>query len=405
MPEVQIEKASLIEIAMFGGFSIQTAGEALTDSAGRTKQLWTLLEYLIANRLNDISQEKLIEILWEDEACSDPANALKNLVYRLRSLLKMLGGENSPEFILFKRNNYCWNNALHCAIDTEEFEKSFRAAKAGGLSDEERMSRYLRAVELYKGDFLPKSSSQDWVISRSTYYRNIFIECVKGVCELLIQFKHFEEAEMICQKALSIEPFDESLHALVINLYLAAGSRQKAVAYYEYASEMFYEKLGVKFSDPIRSLMRGVTKTVNGVEKDMDIIEDGLRESGEINCAYFCNYEVFKSIYRIEARMAERFGQSVFVVLLTLEADGGVEKQDVLDAMQVLKSIILKNLRKSDVVSRFSNTQFILMLPALTFENGKLVLNRIVRKYNEECRRRSIRLNTRLNPLKPVEQR
>lgn len=396
------EKKSLIEIAMFGGFSIKIDDKILTDDTGRTKQLWILLEYLVANRHIDISQEKLIEILWEDEDCDNPLNAMKNLVYRLRSMLNDLTTDKY-EFIVFKRNVYSWNNDLPCIIDSEEFEKSYKAAKISSLPAEERLKHYMEAINIYKGEFLPKSSMKDWVVACSEYYRNIFIECVKAACVIFQSLGEYENAALICEKAVAVDPFDETMHELIINNYLVSGNRQKAVAHYEYVSNMFYEKLGLKLSDNFRNLMREVIRSVSGIENDLDVINEDLREREKIDSAYFCDYEIFKSIYRIEVRLTERFGQSVFVALLTLETSGKEKQAAVSDAMQFLKTVILSSLRKSDIVSRFSNTQFILMLPSLTFENGQMVLNRISKKFYEKGRISGFKLHTKLNPLSPLQ--
>ena len=393
---------SPVEITMLGGFSVKINNRVLADETGRTKQLWTLLEYLIANRMNDISQEKLIELLWEDEKSDNPLNALKNLVYRLRNMLGELCPERKYDFILYKRNIYSWNNDLPCVIDAEEMEKYFKHARSGGLSPEETLEQYLKAIELYKGDYLPKSTMYDWVVSYGSYYRNIFIDCVKGAGNLLMSKRKYADAALICERAASIEPYDESLHELIVRAYLQNGDRHKAVEHYEYVSELFYKNLGVKLSDNIRLMMRDIMKSISGVEKDLDVIKDDLRETETINTSYLCDYEIFRNIYRIEARMAERFGQSVFVALLTVEPAGGAKQADIAVAMQVLKEIILRSLRKSDVVSRYSNTQYVLMLPTLTYENGQMVLGRIVSRFNGVYKSRSIRLSTKLNPLSPA---
>ena len=76
-----------IEIQMLGEFAITINGNTITNLKGRTKRVWMLIEYLIANRHSDISIEKLIDVLWGEDECGDPVNALKNLVYRARTCL------------------------------------------------------------------------------------------------------------------------------------------------------------------------------------------------------------------------------------------------------------------------------------------------------------------------------
>ena len=76
-----------INIKMLGKFQIEYDGKVLSDDQSRTKQVWILLEYLLTNRRSDISVDRLIDVLWEDGGVDNPANALKNLIYRLRNLL------------------------------------------------------------------------------------------------------------------------------------------------------------------------------------------------------------------------------------------------------------------------------------------------------------------------------
>lgn len=406
MSDILDNNIKLIEIKMLGGFSIKVGDRVLDDSAGRTKKCFVLLEYLIANRNTEISTEKLIELIWGDDESDNPANALKNLIYRIRGILAPLCEDEKYDFIIFNRNNYFWNNKLPCKIDIEEFEAAYKTAKRSNISAAYRLEMLNKAISLYGGEFLPKSSMEDWVILNNTRYTRMFMECVKGISELYAANGEYDEIIAVCEKALTVDTFDETLHELLLRAYLKAGRRQKAISHYEYASELFYEKLGIKLSENVRTLMRNEIKTESGIEKDLDVIKDDLKESQLIDTAYYCDYEIFKNLYRIEARLSERFGQSVFVALLTLEPFKlGEAPQRLNETMQLLKAVILNRLRKSDIVSRYSSSQYILMLPALTFENGQMVLKRIVSRFNEEIgsrKQQSFFLGTKLNPLNPA---
>ena len=130
----------VIIINMFGGFSIKAKDKILTDDTGRSKQIWNLLQYIILNRYSDVSQEKLIDVCWNDESSDNPVNALKNLVYRIRITLDSFFCDKNCNPIIFKRNTYCWNNELPCLIDVEEFEKAWKKTKQKNISDEEKIS-------------------------------------------------------------------------------------------------------------------------------------------------------------------------------------------------------------------------------------------------------------------------
>ncbi|HEX3027025.1 MAG TPA: BTAD domain-containing putative transcriptional regulator [Clostridia bacterium] len=389
-----------ISVTMFGEFTVKTGGRVLTDRFGRAKRIRNLLEYLIANRNGDSSQEKLIEVLWGDTECRDPANALKNLVYRLRNLM---GTPDGMDYIIFRHNTYAWNNELPCVVDIEEFKKAWeQGRRAEGES--EKLKAFYRAAELYQGEFLPGSSMQDWVVRMSTGFAGMFLEGVNEICRIYAAREEYEKIVEICQRAMKTNPYAESLHEKMIWAYLRSGDRQRAVFQYEYSSGFFYDKLGVKLSDRIGSAVYKTARSLKGLETDMVVIKKDLRESDEVNGAYFCDYEQFRSAYHVMARICGRTGASVFLALLTVAPSGkkSPDNQKVSEAMQTLKGAIVSSLRKSDLVARFSSTQFILMMPSLTYENGKMVLERILRKYDQTGNIRGITVFTRLNPLETV---
>ena len=129
MNEMQPEK-DITYIRTLGGFSIQYGDRQISDADARTKKVWLLLEYLISNRGKDISAEQLGEAIWrDDEESINPSNALKNLVYRARTLLKQLRPDTGEDYIVFTRNSYVWNCDFPCVVDVEEFEKYYRIFK------------------------------------------------------------------------------------------------------------------------------------------------------------------------------------------------------------------------------------------------------------------------------------
>ena len=111
-----------LKIKMLGEFSISYNDNTLNDSTSRFKKVWSLLEYLITFREKEISQNELIEVLWEDENLSSPTNNLKTLVHRARNVLDSLGYTEGKNMIKFSRGSYHWNNDLDFEIDIEIFK-------------------------------------------------------------------------------------------------------------------------------------------------------------------------------------------------------------------------------------------------------------------------------------------
>ena len=51
----------ILQVNMFGEFSLTYGGATIDDSGSRSKKLWTLLEYLLVFRDREITQNELIE--------------------------------------------------------------------------------------------------------------------------------------------------------------------------------------------------------------------------------------------------------------------------------------------------------------------------------------------------------
>ena len=208
----------------------------------------------------------------------------------------------------------------------------------------------------------------------------------------------------ICKAANLIEPFEESIHEALIHAWVMQGSFQKALEHYEYVNKLLYQELGVKPSNRLRSIYRDIIKTVSHVETDMDIIKEDLRETILASNSFYCEYEVFKNIYRLEARSAARTGRSAFLALLTVSTqDQQIPDQKLLNlGMESLLNTICESLRRNDVVSRFSATQYVVMLMSLTYESGQTVLNRIITKFRKNYPHIPLLIHSNLQPLDPL---
>jgi len=66
--------------------------------------------------------------------------------------------------------------------------------------------------------------------------------------------------------------------------------------------------------------------------------------------------------------------------------------------MDKLEKIIVSSLRKGDVVSRFSPTQFVLLLP-LSYENGEKVVARLLDRFRQEYKNPLIKIDVNLEPV------
>lgn len=390
---------------MLGGLHMTRNGKVLSADISRTKQVCNLAGFLIANRHKELTQDDIMNALWAHEESENPANALKNLAYRLRNTLKVLNNPGEKiSYIRIKRGVYSWNNENPCIVDIEEMERYRSLAGNPNVGDSEKIELYEKALELYKGDFLPKSAFEEWVISLSEYYRRVYLDCTYKLIALLKKQNRYERIVYVCERATEFVPFEEKVHENLIRALATVGNQEQAISHYEYVNNMFYKELGVRTSDSLRGLYQEITSGLKGDELDIIAIKEDLREGENTDKAFLCNYEVFKNLYRLEARAAERRGLSIFVGLIKISPKDNRNLTDEMQkkAMSVLEGVLVDSLRRGDAVSRFSGTQFAVMLSSLTYEDGERVLDRIEKNFKRKYKNESVVIGRTLYPIDPV---
>ena len=384
-------------VQMLGDFSIRRGDREVVKKGNRSKKIWHLIGILLTNRGQRLAQEKLIQLLWrEGDECIDPANSLKNLVYRARMLLDDLVLEDEVceegmEFIRFSEGAYMWNEDIPCEIDTEVMTLLAKRGSDEVQAIESRIACYSQAVELYNGEFLPNLGEDEWIFAKRAQYESLYVSCVLTLCRLLNQSEQYGNVISVCERAVRFCPYQEDIHHILLKAYLRTGQYAQALVHYEHISESFNRELGMGLSNSIRNLHREIIQGLNMVEIDMNQFkEDILAEETSGSTPFFCEYTVFREICRVQMRARERYNQSEILILLTAtDKNGEIPPLEKLkNIMTILKEAISETLRRNDIVARYSPSQFILGLLVAEEENGQLVANRIRNAFEAKCRRK-----------------
>ena len=391
-----------LQVRMLGEFSICRGSEGIDDGDNRSRKVWLLLAYMIYFRNRCVSQEELVQLLWgNSENSTNPANALKTMFHRVRSMLNLLGDSCGHTLIIHTGGTYAWNPNISFRYDVDEFEN---LCKAGAAMENEtiRLETYMRAFSLYRGDFLPKLASEPWVIPISAYFHNLFMQAVRQSLPLLEDRGNLQESISLCRKAAEIEPYDEKIYQHLMKNLLLAGEHQSVIKVYEDLSELLFSNFGVMPSDDTKALYRKATQTTNTHAVSLGIVRDQLRESAGKTGAMFCDYDFFKAVYHAHARSIARSGDAVHIGLLSVSGRGRDLARRSLDiCMTNLRSLIAVNLRKGDVYSRCSISQYVLMLPMANYENSCMVMERISKAFVRQYPHSPAVLHYSVQPLEP----
>lgn len=393
-----------LKVRMLGEFSIEYDGNVISDTEGRSKKLWLFIEYLMTFRGREISQNDLIDLLWPDDQNGNPSNTLKTLVHRARTMVDSLEYMDSKDLIVYKRGTYAWNGDVEMEVDLDVFENHIKNAEQKDISIEQKLNEYTQAIEIYKGDFLPRLELESWAVPISTYYHTMYTKAVAETLEILAGVKDWDTIIQISQKAIEIDPYDEKFHIHLIQALVNTKNQQLAKNHYESVKRMFFERFGVAPSNEFNALYKKVVRTMHQPENSLETIRGQLAETDHESGAFYCEYEVFREIYQLEVRNSARTGQSIFLCLITVNDNKGEtpNQRQLNNAMSKLLLTVNESLRRGDVYTRYSPSQYLVMLQMLTFENAQMVVKRIQKRFKHEYPKLTAKLDTEVIPIETV---
>lgn len=227
-----------VYINMFGRFEVISPKGVLNDDDFTTEQGCNLLAYMVLNRKMGCSSRMLCEALWPDMESDDPYNAIKSVVYRLRTALSCIG---LRDLIMASHGTFVLNPAYTIYTDVERFEAA--CARLGTAVKVENQKRiYQGIMELYKGSLLASHDSFLWLLPKASYYQNCYLRQLKDYIQLLNQTGDYIEIQRIAAEALTIDMYDGDIRYFMIKAILGQGNRSVARMHYKQAEQHLSEE-------------------------------------------------------------------------------------------------------------------------------------------------------------------
>lgn len=393
-----------LRISMLGNFSFRCGDAYIDDQSNRTRKVWLLLAFMIYNRRNRCTQQQYLSLLQDgrgSEASDDPTGRMKALFYRARAMLDQLYPGAGHQLIIRKDGAYSWNPDVETVLDVELFDK---ARTAPAENPQQRLAQLLEALSLYQGDFLPKLSMEAWVMPIHAYYHQAFLDAALEALSLLEESSRWQEAESLCRRAVSIEPYSESLYQHLMRCCLVRNDRASVLAIYEKMSELLFDTFGVMPSDDSRTLYREASRQTNDNSVTIGIVREQLKEPEQANSAMFCEYDFFRLLYQFQARSLARTGDTIHIALLTVHSPehSSISRKSLDLAVSNLTNLLLANLRQGDVVCQCSVSQLIIMLPQANYENSCAVCQRLIKAFDRKYPHSPARIRYAVHPLEPM---
>lgn len=242
-------------IRTFGGFSLQIDGEPFFFKGKAGMRLFSLLKYVLAAKNHRVPDFQIQDDLWPDSDGDRATNAFRVSLHRLRKMLK------DPDAIL-RRSGQVSLNERKCWTDVWALEDVAGEAESlpkGPESAPQAKKLVVRLLHLYQGPFLPGEEAFWAIHTRQTFTRR-FVRLIEMVTGMIAKAGDDHSAVDLLNRAVAAEPFEETLHFLLMETFHRMGEPHKAVRLFEHYQENLFCGFGVSPSERITSLYKKLKK-------------------------------------------------------------------------------------------------------------------------------------------------
>ena len=405
-------------IQMMGEFTITVEGKDPVPLSSKTRKGVSLIEYLILNYGKQIPKQRLLNILWSDYVHANPESALKTLVSRLRKTLNDIA-DGLGECIVTRKGTYTWKEPdnMRISIDLPDIMQIFEMLPRE-KDDGKRCDHYRRLLELYRGDLYLTGDIEGGEGYRAALH-NEYLNAVYEYIEILMQKELYNDIVEVCKQARRIDQFDERIYMEMMHAQVEANRLDDAMEEYRRVTGLNRRYLDAEPSEEMQKFYEKMKNSGNALKFNLEAVRTSLLKDQSVPGAYVCNYEEFRHIYSLMGPTLERLGCNIFLGLIMLQeqekgamkqrsgyvklqnAAAGEKKPKVIrvfsesgksetlpsqgdqetgictDPMTGLIAILCENLRRGDVIMRYSDEMIMLLLPTVNYTTGNMIMERV----------------------------
>ena len=270
------------------------------------KQPLLLLAYLLFNHKNKVAKETLFEAFWSKS--TNPENAIKFGIFRLRKALEKIPELSDKNFIISSNGYYYINKDYKIYLDVEDFNSILTSAKVNN-----DFNLYKEVIETYNGDFL-YGLEFDYIKPYRTYYLDQFCDVAEFLSERYLHYMKYQECIEVCNKALKFRPFSEKIILTFFEALIKLGKTDEIDDIYEgilrQARKRKYNSLLIN-KDTIADLINNCSTNI--------VID--IKDNDTAYGPYLVDKHNFLSIMESDRRLMNRYGLSFYLFDFELVSD------------------------------------------------------------------------------------
>lgn len=391
----------MIKIYTLGEFDIKLNGISMLKKIGYQNTLILLFKYFLTYEGRRLLPDRIVEDLMEDKNLKEPDNVLRTQISRLRRLF----GEDTFYSIDFLNGYYIFKLKDNCTVDYIELEKQvYKGNVIIDIRPEEALDILRGALSLYQGNYLPEVEYDEWIGPFRNRQDRIYLKGLANYLKILKKKGLSYEIIETCEHAIQINPYEEFINKFFMEALMEVGQKRYALSHYEYYTSKLYNDLRLSPSRDIKGIYKELQSKEDNLKDPIDMtrVDEELELDRYGDGALICELHYFKFLYHLEIRNKDRNPrEDIFLGIITIDNIGykPLSAEDIKESMEILMDIVYKDLRKNDVLSKWNDSQLVILLYNIAEDDLHLINDRLQKEFQNKISSKNITLNIRFKHI------
>ncbi|MDY6933283.1 MAG: BTAD domain-containing putative transcriptional regulator [Spirochaetota bacterium] len=239
-----------LRVYCLGKFRVYRGDEEITAESWKSKKrAKMLLIFFVHNRSRGyLPRDLLMEFLWPEE---DPRKTIYRIHDTLASLRKTLEPgrkRGTPSsYILRAEEGYKVDLGENDCVDVDEFRDIMKLAEDENNS-EKKIAHYLKAEEVYSGDYLEEYLYIDWCLEERERLRQEYLNLLIKIIEHFEKSHDYFRCVEFARRYLNKDKFAEKVYQRLMRYYSYLDNRAMLTKTYERCKDNIIKELKMPLS-------------------------------------------------------------------------------------------------------------------------------------------------------------
>ncbi|MFO7715648.1 BTAD domain-containing putative transcriptional regulator, partial [Desulfosarcina sp.] len=234
------------DIRTLGGFEVRRENGARINDAewtGIRQQL--LLKAIVVHGCREIPKDILMDALWPESKYDAALKRFKVTLHRLRRILEPDMDQRYGASCIILKDNRISLDMRRCRVDVNDFLAACNLVRqlAGDDDDQRRLSACRRAIDIYRGEFLPEELYLGWAEMKRAALKDQYLAVLVEMVEILERSGDLAQAVRYCEAVIQADPLAEQAAQRLMRLLLRQGRSSAALQVYRNLTQALASEL------------------------------------------------------------------------------------------------------------------------------------------------------------------